>query len=260
MADRNFALVTGASSGIGESFARALAARNENLVLVARSEERLQKLSHELAQNHGIETLPCAADLSVPGAPGQLAQWLKGRQIHVHLLVNNAGFGVHGEFLKLPLERQMQMLRLNVEAVLELSWLLIPPMLEHRQGGVINVSSALGFQPAPFVTAYAATKAFVTSFSMGLAAELDGSGVRVVTLCPGTTRTSFFDAGGFSRGGFRRVMQEPSEVVAKALKALDRGGGLVLPRKVDHVLIFVERLLPRSWVVAGAAQLFRKKD
>ncbi len=260
MNDRNFALVTGASSGIGESFARALAGRRQNLVLAARSKDKIESLAHELARNHGIEALAYPIDLAVPGSPANLVEWLQKSKLHVQLLVNNAGFGAQDKFLKIPLERQAQMVQLNIQAVLELSWLLIPAMVERRAGSIINVSSAVSFQPIPHMATYSATKAFVTSFSLALAQELDGTGVRVVTLCPGTTRTSFFDSGGFSQGGFRRAMQEPAEVVAKALKALDRGGGLALPRKLDRLMIFLERFLPRRWVVLAAGEIFRRQD
>ncbi|HUY13008.1 MAG TPA: SDR family oxidoreductase [Terriglobia bacterium] len=260
MSGRNFALITGASSGIGASFARALAARGQNLVLVARSTDKVRALAQELSRDHPVEALSYSIDLSLPGSPARLAEWLQKDQLDICLLVNNAGFGAQDKFLKVPLELQAQMVRLNIQAVLDLSWLLIPAMVARRAGGVINVSSAVSFQPIPNMATYSATKAFFTSFSMALAHELEGTGVRVVTLCPGTTRTNFFDSGGFSQGGFRRAMQEPSAVVAKALKALDRGGGLVLPRKLDRLMIFVERFLPRRWVVLAAGELFQRQD
>ena len=260
MNGKNFALITGASSGIGESFARALAARGRNLVLVARSTGKVKTLGQELSRNHSIEALSYAIDLSLPGSPARLVESLQKDEVHIDLLVNNAGFGAQDRFLKVPLELQAQMVRLNIQAVVELSWLLIPAMVARHAGGVINVSSAVSFQPVPNMATYSATKAFVTSFSLALASELDGTGVRVVTLCPGTTRTNFFDSGGFSQGGFRRFMQEPSAVVAKALKALGRGGGLVLPRKVDRLMIFMERFLPRRWVVLAANELFQRQD
>src|SRR5213082_3580919 len=179
-----YALITGASSGIGEQFARALAARGHNLVLVARSREKLQSLAAELARVNGILAEALPFDLSAAGAADQLARALGERGHEIDLLVNNAGFGARGEFWQLPLDRQSEMLRLNIHAAMELTHRLLPAMIAKRHGAIINV---------PSTTTYAATKAFVTSFSLGLAEELRAYGIAVVTLCPGGTRTNFFE-------------------------------------------------------------------
>src|SRR5439155_205116 len=167
-----YALITGASSGIGEHFARALAARGHNLVLVARSGEKLQSLADELARVNGILAEALAFDLSAAGAADQLARALGERGHEIDLLVNNAGFGARGEFWQLPLDRQSEMLHLNIHAAMELTHRLLPAMIAKRHGAIINVSSTASFQPVPYTTTYAATKAFVTSFSLGLAEEL----------------------------------------------------------------------------------------
>jgi uncharacterized protein len=252
-----YALVTGASSGIGESFARALARRHHNLVLVARSKETLEKLAWELKHQHGVEAIPLAMDLGQGGVAQHAVKVLHEQQLEITLLVNNAGFGAQGEFWRIPLDRQLGILRVNIQALVELSALLIPPMIERGSGGVINVSSVASFQPLPYSSAYAATKAFVTSFSTGLAEELRPYRVRVVTLCPGTTRTRFFEAGGYGPLRFRVSFQDPGKVAEAGLRALDRGGGLILPRWVDRSMIFVERFVPRSWVARGAARMFK---
>ncbi len=257
MSEIRYALVTGASSGIGECFARALAGRQRNLVLVARSKAKLEALAQELRSTHGVQAEPLDCDLGLPGAAAGLAERLQERRLQIDLLINNAGFGAHGRFWELVLERQVEMLRVNIHALVELTHLLLPPMVKKRLGGIINVSSTASFQPVPYISIYAATKAFVTSFSLGLEEELRPFGVTVVTLCPGGTRTNFLAA---SQYGTRRIpggLQPPEEVVADALKALDRGGGLVVPRLMNKFGVFAQRFVPRSWPVKAAARLFR---
>ena len=255
---QGYALVTGASSGIGECFARALGARQWNLVLAARSGEKLSALAKELSSTHGIRAEPLTIDLSAPGAAGQFAATLRDGQIEIGLLVNNAGFGARGNFHKLSLERQSEMLRLNVQALTELTHLLLPAMIEKRQGAIINVSSTSGFQPVPFTAVYSATKAFVTSFSMSLAEELRPHSITVVTLCPGGTRTNFFKAGHYSERKLPGGLQDPRQVVAEALKALDHGGGLVVPRLFNKFFLEIQRVVPRSWVPQFSARIFRE--
>jgi len=260
MDQETFSLITGASSGIGECFARALGSRQRNLVLVARSEEKLKELAAELAARHGVRVEVIPADLAVGGAASQLAETLRARNCLVDLLINNAGFGARGEFSKLSLERQSAMVALNINTLVELTYLLLPDMLRLRRGGVINVSSTASFQPIPYTTTYAATKAFVTSFSMGLAEELRPYGIPVVTLCPGGTRTNFFVAGQYGVRDIPGGMQAPEAVAEAALEALERGGGLVVPRLINKLSIMVQRLVPREMVAKFAAKIFRPPD
>ncbi|MBI1941205.1 MAG: SDR family oxidoreductase [Acidobacteria bacterium] len=257
MPQQSYALVTSASSAIGECFARALAARGRNLALVARSREKLESLAAELGSRHRIEAEAIAFDLSETGAAAALVEILRQRRLKIGLLVNNAGFGVRGRFWDLPFERQSQMLRLNVLALAELTHLLLPAMVEDRRGAIINVSSTAGFQPIPYTAAYAATKAFVTSFSEALREELRPFGIAVVTLCPGGTRTNFFRASGYGRPKLLGGLQAAEEVVAEALKALDRGGGLTVPRLINKLGIFSQRFAPRGLVVKITGRMFR---
>jgi uncharacterized protein len=259
MTDDSYALVTGASSGIGECFAHALARRGHNLVLTARSEGKLSELAAELLRKHAIKAEIIPADLSVRDAAPQLAEILSQRNLAISLLVNNAAFGARGEFWKLPLERQMAMVRLNINALAELTYLLLPAMVERGKGAIINVSSTVSFQPTAYTATYAATKAFVTSFSMGLAEEVRPHGIRVVTLCPGSTRTNFFEAGNYGVRNIPGGMQEPAEVVDLAIEALDHGGGLVVPRLLNKLFVFVQRFAPRETVAKLAAMIFRPK-
>lgn len=257
MNSKSCALITGASSGIGECFTRALAKRQVNLALVARSQEKLEALSQQLESAHGIQTEVIAMDLARPGAAQNLMQILKERQIEVDLLINNAGAGAQGRFWEISLERQEQILQLNIQTLLELCHLLIPAMIQNRRGAIINVSSTASFQPLPYTSVYAATKSFVTHFSMGLAEELRPYGIKVVTLCPGPTETNFFAAGEYRSMRFRGGLQRPEAVVAAGLRALDHGGGLTLCSVRDNFLLFMERFIPRSWVAHIVAGMFK---
>lgn len=259
MNQAGYALVTGASSGLGECFARALAVRKWDLVLVARSAEKLSALAKELSAAHGIQAEPLPFDLSAPGAADRLAATLRERQLEIGLLANNAGFGARGQFHKLPLERQSEMLRLDIHALMELTHWLLPSMIEKRKGALINVSSTASFQPVPYTAVYSACKAFVTSFSMSLAEELRPYGITVVTLCPGGTQTDFFRASQYGPRKLPGGLQDPREVVAEALKALDGGGGLVVPRLFNKFFLSVQRLVPRSWVARFSARIFREE-
>ncbi|HZT70774.1 MAG TPA: SDR family oxidoreductase [Terriglobia bacterium] len=260
MSKDSYALITGASSGIGECFAHALARRGHNLVLTARSEGKLSHLAAKLAGEHSIKVEVVPADLSIRDAAPQLAAMLKRRNIFISLLVNNAAFGGRGEFWKQPIERQMAMVRLNINALTELTWLLLPEMIKRKEGAIINVSSTASFQPMAYTAVYAATKAFVTSFSMGIAEEVRPHGIRVVTLCPGGTRTNFFEAGNYGVRSIPGGLQPPEEVVDEALKALDAGGGLVVPRLLNKFTVAVQRFLPRALVARGAALAFQPRN
>ncbi|HEV7797844.1 MAG TPA: SDR family oxidoreductase [Pyrinomonadaceae bacterium] len=244
-----YALVTGASRGLGRSFARTLAARKQNLVLVARSGEKLEALAHELRALQGIQVENISLDLSQPGAGQHLADDLTRRGLEIDLLVNNAGFGDQGRFLQLSLERQLQAINLQNATVVELTHRLLPAMIERKQGGIITVSSMAGFQPIPFASVYSATKAFLTTFSLALEAEMVRHGVSVVTVCPGRLRVAPEDvASGSERKRFPGGEQAHEVVVNEALRMLDRGGGLVIPGAINKFAAFAERFIPRSKV------------
>jgi uncharacterized protein len=244
-----YALVTGASRGLGRCFARTLAARQQNLVLVARSGEKLEALRRELQTAYGIQVESIPFDLSQTGAGQQLADELTRRELQIDLLVNNAGFGDQGRFLQLSLERQLQGINLQNATVVELTHRLLPAMIERKQGGIITVSSMAGFQPIPFASVYSATKAFLTTFSLALEAELKRFGVRVVTVCPGRLRVAREDVENISeRKKFPGGEQAHEDVVIEALRTLDRGGGLVIPGAINKLAAFAERFIPRSKV------------
>lgn len=190
----NATLITGASSGIGEVFARKLAARGRNVLLVARSEDKLITLCNELGRSNSIRAQYVALDLSRPDAAEQLFAETEKRGLTIDLLVNNAGFGSMGDFSKLELARELNMIDLNIKSLVELTYKFLAPMRERRQGAIINVASTAGFQAVPFMATYAATKAFVLSFSEALWEENRPHGIKVMALCPGVTETNFFEA------------------------------------------------------------------
>lgn len=250
-----WAVVTGASSGIGEAFARSLATRGMNLVLASRRESLLRALGDALEKAHGVQVAPVGVDLADPAGPERLfREATAGRE--VHLLVNNAGFGLDGRFEDLPLERQLELVRLNVGAVVELTGLFLPAMQERRAGGIVQVSSSVAFQPVPGLATYAASKAFVLSFAEALWGENEDLGVRVVALCPGGSPTEFQSVAGT---GLPLVGVLPASTIAEeALRGLDRGCTVVVPGLVNKGAPLGARLLPRRTVVR-AAKLFMER-
>jgi len=185
MKNRTYALVTGASQGLGKVFAHALAARKQNVILVARSRDKLESLADELRRRQAVFAEVLEFDLTSSSAGSRLVREVQERNFQVNLLVNNAGFGVRGDFRTLTLQRQLEMLSLNNAAIVELTYSFLPSLMEQAHAGIINVSSTAGFQPIPYASLYAATKSFLTNFSLGLQEELRSSSVSVVTLCPG---------------------------------------------------------------------------
>jgi uncharacterized protein len=256
MNHEGFAVVTGASRGLGMAFARELAKRGYNLVLVARSAERLNEFASELRRLNAIDVIVLPVDLTAPGASQNLAEELSKNKVPVELLVNNAGFGLRGKFFELSLSRQLEMLRLNNQAIVELTYSLLPALLERKQMGIINISSTAGFQPIPFASMYCATKAFLTAFSLALEQELRSTGMTVVTVCPGMLRK---DVSGGSenqvRGKWSAVYQRPEEVVHAALLKLSNGGGLVVPGALNKFSVFAQRLIPRKLVPRLVAKM-----
>jgi short-subunit dehydrogenase len=228
-------------------------------VLVARSEEKLRALATDLDTRHGVQVHVIAADLSREGAPQQVADECAQRGLAIDLLINNAGFATYARFGREPFAREHGQVMLNVAAVVDLTYLLLPAMLERGHGGIINVASTAGFQPVPYMSVYGATKAFVISFSEALWAENRGTGVRVLALCPGPVETPFFDAVG-SREPAVGVMNTSENVVLTGLRALEQGKNYVIPGWQTYLLAQVARFFPRSWVVLIAKQMFTPRD
>lgn len=248
-----WAVVTGASSGIGADLARVLAERGYGLVLVARREERLQALAAEIAAARPVPIEIVTLDLEDPAAPADLVETLAGKGIVVHTLVNNAGFGLRGRFATLPFERQMAMVELNVTALTRLCRLVLPGLIERRSGGIVNVASTAAFQAGPFMAVYYATKAYVLSLSEALHEEARPHGVVVTALCPGPTATEFASKADMEMTRIFKYGAMTSDIVAKAgLDGYEAGRAIVIPGVPNRLGSVAAKLFPR-WLTRKAA-------
>ena len=254
----NTTLITGASSGIGEAFARKLASRGRNVFLIARSEDKLITLCNELGRLSGIRAQYLSADLTHADAAATIFEEALKRGLEIDTLINNAGFGSMGDSTQLDLANELNMIDLNIKAVVELTYKFLGPMRERKQGTIINVASTAGFQAVPFMATYAATKAFVISFSEALWDENRPFGVHVMALCPGVTETNFFEASQMERPPMR-LAQTPEDVVETALRGLSRKKSVVVSGWANSLMVGAERLVPRSLVVKVAGRALRPR-
>lgn len=251
------ALITGASSGIGAAFAHALAAQGADLILVARSADKLQALAQELRTAHQRRVEVLVADLSEPSPGARIASGVAGLGMQVDLLINNAGFGVARSFHKVTPQRHQEMMALNMSAVVDLIHAFLPAMVERANGAIINVASAAAFQPIPFMSVYAASKSFVLSLSEGLSVEYRAKGIAVLAVCPGPVDTPFFEATGTPNLRSRMpdsLMMTPDRVVTDALKALASGRPVVIPGRLNRLMTSFPRFVPRDWVAKAVGR------
>jgi uncharacterized protein len=241
-----YTLITGASSGIGEGFARRLAFEKHNLILVARSEEKLLSLCEELSSKHSVECRYYAIDLLDFEADTALFEETEKNGLEIDWLINNAGFGSSGDFAKLDIERELEIIDLNVSALVALTHRYLQKMRERKRGTIINVSSAAGFQPIPFMATYAASKAFVSSFSEAIAEENRPFGIQVLALCPGSTKTNFFVASNIERPIQVKGQQTVEDVVDTAMKAVAQGRSKVVSGWVNFIGSLAGTIMPNS--------------
>ncbi|HUY20695.1 MAG TPA: SDR family oxidoreductase [Candidatus Binataceae bacterium] len=252
------AMVTGASAGIGEEFAYALARERYDLVLVARREARLAAVAEKARSLGSGKVLTIAADLSRRETPGEIHRQLEQQNLAIDYLVNNAGFGTRGRFSQLPLERELEEIDLNVGALAALTRLFAPAMIARRHGTIINVASTAGFQPLPYMATYAATKAYVISFSLAMAAELRGTGVTILALCPGPTHSEFHAVAGTGDARLPDFMFMDAKTVAvQGIAAARRGKSLHVNGALNLVLAESARLSPRRLVTRIVAKFYR---
>lgn len=251
-----WALVTGASAGIGLALARELAAGGTNVVLTARRRERLEDLAASLAAG-GVRTETVVADLAEPQAPQAIHDFIAKKDIPINLLVNNAGFGAYGELHKLSTSRVLEMVQVNCSAVVHLTRLFLPEMIARRGGDILILASTASFQAVPYISAYAATKAFDLLFAEGLAEEVKPYGIRVCALCPGSTVSEFHDVAGQAHLAAARKQESAEKVARTGLRALAAGKSCVISGLGNYLGAQSQRLVPRRLVTRIAAGMFR---
>lgn len=241
-------LVTGASSGIGADIARELALRGHGVTLVARREDRLEELAEELRDEHGVRAETVGADIADADARQGMLDEVEGKGLTVEVLINNAGFGTAGTFWEIDPQDELNQVRLNIEAVVALCSVYVPKLVARGRGAVLNVASTAAFQPLPYQSSYAATKAFVLSFTEGLATELQGTGAQATALCPGPTPTEFGEVAGIpgfdDMPGF--IALESREVARVGVEAMEKGKRSVIPGLANQAGAIGGRLTPRS--------------
>jgi short-subunit dehydrogenase len=242
-----WALITGASSGLGLDFADLLAAQKVNLVLAARRRESMEKLAADLRRKYGVDALVEAIDLAAPGAASRLKSRLDARSVTIDILLNNAGYGLHGALLDTPIERTTDMIQLNITTLTELTYLFGRDMAARRSGRILLVASLMAFQAVPSYAAYAATKAYVLALGEALHDELRPRGVVVTTLCPGHTETGFDAAAGAATTVLLRLLtMKPRPVAVSGIAALSKGRAMVIAGLTNKIAAFSNRLTPRS--------------
>jgi short-subunit dehydrogenase len=249
--DSSTCLVTGASSGIGAEIARQLASRGRAVTLTARRKDRLDELAGELSERHGVRAETVACDLSSAAARKRMVKTIADRGLDVEVLVNNAGFGSAGRFQDLDLEAELKMVRTNVEAVVDLCTEYVPQMVGRRRGSILNVASVAAYQPVPRQATYAATKAFVLSFTEGLHVDLKGTGVTATALCPGPTKTEFGEAADIPDEYFEipGLVYSAEQMAVAGVEAMERGRRTVVPGATNLVGALGGRLMPRALVL-----------
>lgn len=256
-------VVTGASSGIGAETARRMAADGYNLMLVDREAGALEAIATELRESNSVEVRTLAADLRNPDSRASVLNRAHEGDKQIDVLVNCAGLGAAGDFVDDPAERALEMIDINVAALVDLTWLVMPEMVERDSGAILNVASGAGFQPMPRFAAYAASKAFVLTFSESLSAELMGTGVTITTLCPGPTHTSFTDVAGLkdAEGSTPEIFwKTPSEVANYGVDAMRRGRRVAIPSKIFRVTSVVGGKGPRAVTLAALDRFWPAAD
>ncbi|MGD9561909.1 MAG: SDR family NAD(P)-dependent oxidoreductase [Pyrinomonadaceae bacterium] len=252
-------LITGASGGIGEAFARRLAEEKHNLVLVARSEDKLRALANELKAKHGISANHIGVDLTDPDADKLVFAETEKIGIEIDWLINNAGFGSMGDFATLDLAQELRMVELNIACLVALTHRYLAGMRERRSGTILNVSSAAGFQPIPFMATYAATKAFVTSFTEAVAEENRPYGIQILALCPGSTETNFHAAAKMDRAINVKGQESAEDVVQTAMKAVGSGRSKIVSGWTNWLVASGVNLLPNSFITRVLAKGMRPR-
>jgi short-subunit dehydrogenase len=251
---KKIALITGASSGIGKELARIHASKNGDLILVARRSEELELLKKELEEKHAIKVWIFVQDLTIKGAVNAVYQFTKSNQLEVDYLFNNAGFGGHGFFVDRPIAKDLEMIDLNVSALVELSHLFLQEMKKRKAGKILNTASTAGFLPGPLQATYFATKAFVVSFSEALAHELKPHNISVTALCPGPVKTEFEKTAGMTGGNLFEKAASAKSTAEKGYRAMEKGKVICISDPVLNVLLrYILPFFPK-FIIPGMVQ------
>lgn len=254
------ALITGASIGIGKAYAEAFAARKYDLVLIARSQDKLEVLASQLRQQHGVNVEILVKDLAKPGVAQEVFDYLQTKNIEIDTLINNAGFGDYGKFSDTDGQRQQNMIQLNISTLVDFTHKFLPAMQQRSSGVIINLSSIAGFQPMPYLSVYAASKAFVLNFSQALWAENRENGVKVLCVCPGPTETSFFSEARFPENiaAKNNKIDTVDRVIKDTFIALEKDESVVVCGNINNRLIAsLSRVAPRKALVSIIEKQFR---
>ncbi|MCF8296081.1 MAG: SDR family oxidoreductase [Saprospiraceae bacterium] len=248
MSSNTYAIVTGASGGIGYELAKLLAKDNYNLILIARTIEKLNEIKKELENKFSISVITLKKDLSASGSATELFDEIKTKNLKVSILVNNAGFGDFSAFAESDLDKQLRMMQLNIVSLTELSRLFLPELINQKEGKILNIASIAAFMPGPMMSVYYASKAFVLSFTEAISNELKGSGVSATALCPGPTKTKFFDAAEVENPKFMQLlkMADSSSVAKYGYKSLMKGKVIAVPGFMNKLIVCSIRFTPRS--------------
>ncbi len=262
--ETGYALVTGATSGIGNGFAHVLARDGINLVIAARNRTRLNEVKHELEARYSIKVTTIPADLADPAAPAEIFRILKQEGIVLSLLVNNAGFNVYGKFEETDLEEEIKMIRLHIDAVTRMTKLFLGQRSRQKKNLILNVSSIAGFVPGPLVSVHFATRAYILSFSLALSNEFQGSDVQVTCLCPGPTESAFFGRAGMNEvrlaSGKPIKLMNAQTVAAIGYKALKQRKAIVVPGYRNKLLAFMARVVPRTMALKITRWLMERQS
>lgn len=256
------ALITGASSGIGKALSHQFAKNNYNLVIIAESRAGISEAAEELRNKHSIEVTEIAKDLSKEDAPSEVYNQLDDLNIQINVLVNNAGVGQKEKFHETDIEKDINIIRLNIEALVRLTKLFMRDMVTRGSGKILNLGSVAGFQPGPLLAVYHASKAFVNSFSESISKELEGTGVNVTVLCPGPTDTEFFDRADMENARILEdgIVMEPEKVAEIGYNALMDEERIIIPGMSNKMLTFTRRLIPKSLQASIHKKLYEVKE
>jgi short-subunit dehydrogenase len=256
----SYALVTGASKGIGKSIAEQLAEKGNDLILVARSENLLKDLSRSLQQKYSVKVDYLALDLALPNAADEIYRWCVSKDYSIHILVNNAGYGLWGKFEDLDLSKQEEMLQVNIRTLIKLTHAFIPVLKQQKKAYILNVASTAAYQAVPTLSLYAASKSFVLLFTRGIRLELKNSSVSVSCLCPGPTSTNFVDRAGMSDSIKKKADafgMTPEDVAKIGLKGMFSGKAEIVPGLLNKITVWFTAIVPKSIPENIAVNLYK---